>query len=469
MPVSAESVSLSRVLAQRARRFANNPLPGEVAARATHLILDGIGVALAASVRGEGRVLDTALRAIGAGTASVIGSADGLGARDAACLNGMVMHSIEYDDTHMASVLHPTSVVFPAAFAAAQMRGTNGATLLQAYVAGVEVAAALGMAATGAFQKRGFHPTGVVGVFGATIAAGLALGLDEEALVASQGLALSMASGSMQFLTDGGRTKAFHAGWAAQSGLTAAVLAGQGLTAPAHAYEGAAGLFRIFLGLEEPPAQIRDALAPDRFELLEVAVKPFPAAYYTHASIEAAIRLHGRYGGQLASVDRILATVPLEVLPKIGVPLAAKRAPATGADAQFALPYLVAAALARGRFGLAELEDEARADPAIVALASRVECRGEQGTAFPRLYPGAVRLEFADGRNAEEHIPVNFGASGRPVPLDFILTKYHDNAARWDADRGLAPQVRDRVMDLPAAPTLEPLSALLTAGPAAQV
>ncbi|KRE05947.1 hypothetical protein ASE63_06455 [Bosea sp. Root381] len=436
--MSSGNDSIADALVDFALALTPEAIPQPVIERARLLILDGAGVALAAVARGMDRPYAAAIRAGAAsGTHRVIGRSDLWSMRDAAFLNGVLIHAIEFDDTHMEAVLHPTATALPAALAVAEHVGASDDELLAAYIAGVEVSARLGALAPGRFQASGFHPTGVIGCFAAAIAAGRLLGLDRARLLSAIGIALSTASGSMQFLQGGGIGKSLHAGWAAQSGLTAALLAAEGLAGARLPLTGRHGLFESFArGLPDADrvdAKLRN-LGRD-WETLVVAVKPYPAAFYSHGCIEAAIHLAASHELSPSDIASVEVLVPPPVLPKLAEPFAAKAAPASVSEAQFALPFLVARALVARRFGLGQLDPETLADPATLDLARRVVCRGDAGMDFPRVYSGEVSVTCHDGRRLGHRVEVNLGAIERPVDPRFILAKFRDNLGASDPDR----------------------------------
>jgi 2-methylcitrate dehydratase PrpD len=187
-----------------AASFDLSQVPDDVIAGAKLCILDAIGIAFASNTfdfaaRTAAGITDLA----GSGDHVVIGRRERLPLRDAALLNGVLIHGLDYDDTHPGSVVHATASALPVVLAEGQRRGVTGARALAAYVLAVEADARIGLHAGGWWQKAGFHPTGVVGVFGAALAAGYLQGQSPAQLATGQGLALSMASGSMEFLDDG--------------------------------------------------------------------------------------------------------------------------------------------------------------------------------------------------------------------------------------------------------------------------
>lgn len=456
------AATLSQRLAQFAQGFDLAAVPTGVVETARYCILDALGIALAASTFEFARRSTAGIVALaGAGEHAVIGSRLRLPARDAALLNGILIHGLDYDDTHTASVVHASASAVPVVLAEGMRQRASGARALAAYILAVETAARLGQHAGGWWQKIGFHPTGVVGVFGATLAAGYLLRANAAALAHAQGLALSLASGSMEFLEDGAWTKRLHPGWAASSGITAATLATHGFEAPQRAYEGRFGLFAAFLGAHAPPAEVDPLSTLGRaWETGSVAIKPYPVCHYNHACGDAALLLRERHA--IAADDIAAVTVRLHPnqFPVVCEPLAAKRRPQSEYDAKFSLPYFVAACLVRGRFSLEELEDASRTDPQILALSERISCAVDPDSAFPQHFSGSVEIQLRDGRRVSHAERIQRGAAERPLAPEQIVAKFQDNAARV-LPAGQVERLRNAVLDLDRAPDLGELCAAL--------
>lgn len=454
------ALGMSRRVAAFARAAKDRPIPVAVRQRASHLMLDGVGVALAASTYDFARPTLDALHAMGgAGSAAVIGSARRLAPRDAAFANGVLVHGIDYDDTHMGSVTHTTAALLPATLAVAQHRGCSGAEMLTAFILGTEVAARIG-AVRGGFHETGFHPTGVVGAFAAAVAAGTLLGLDEERLAQAQGIVLSFASGTFEFLEDGSWTKRLHPGWAAAAGITAAYLAQSGFRGVDSPYEGRFGLYATHLRTSATLDDVAVAMSTlgQTWETAEVAVKPFPACHFTHACADAAIRLHER-GVRAERATRVRVRVPAGVVNIVCEPHALKLRPKTAYDAQFSIPYVVATALLRGRFGLAELQDSALRDPQVLALAERVFHEVDTEAEFPRYYSGEVVVDLEGGTSEQAGDRVNRGSAERPLSAADIYAKFADNTKGIDGAR--AGAIQDAVLGLERAVDTSELTALL--------
>ena len=225
----------------------------------------------------------------------------------------------------------------------------------------METSTRLASVAKGGFHQIGFHPTGLIGIFGCTLAASRLLGLDREQTMA-QGIALSMAAGSLEFLKRRRLDEANASGLGSFKRITAATLAKHGFVGPRAAYEGRFGLFASYLGPKMAGADLDLATKNlgKSWQIDEVAIKPIPACHFAHASAEAAIALSTVKVPQRHRSVEVL--VPAEVIKTVCEPVENKRAPANSYDAQFSIPYIVATGLLRGRFTLDELEDKAIGD-----------------------------------------------------------------------------------------------------------
>jgi len=422
--------SIGERLAAFAVGLEHDAIPAEVRTRAAHHMLDAAGIALASTRYDFARKTLAGMQALGSeGEVPVLGLPARMNPRDAAVMNGFLCHGLDYDDTHIAGVLHPTASVFPAVLSAAAHVGADGRSMLTAYVVGVEAAARIGACARSAFHQVGFHPTGIVGVFGCTLAAGRLMGLDAAQLAHAQGLALSMASGSMEFLEDGAWNKRFHPGWAAQAGITAAALAREGFVGATAPYDGRFGLFNIYGGKYTDWIDLGGITAGlgSVWELLDTAIKPYPTCHLTHAAIDAALILRDQTGGS-DNIESIEILVPFEAFPVVCEPEANKKRPRNDYDAKFSLHYLVATALTKGRLTLDELEPEFLGDAATLALIDRTSYGPYGDGPFPKAYSGAVKIRTRDGRELSHFEPVNRGAADRPLTNTEIIAKYRENA-----------------------------------------
>jgi 2-methylcitrate dehydratase PrpD len=257
-------------------------------AAAQALIQDWLGCAVAGLATPVGRIFLDHARAVGQGACTALGHG-GVPAEAAALVNGALSHIVEMDDVERASVLHPGTVVIPAALAAAEQAGARGTALLDAVIAGFEVMIRIG-AAVGTRHYEHFHNTATCGPFGAAAAAGLLLGLDAPRLTDALGNAGTLAAGLWQFNLDGALTKPLHAGRAAATGVLAAQLAACGLTGATHILEGPRGFFAA-LAPQGDPQRVLTGLGGGPLAVHAVSLKPHASCRHTHAPIDAALGL----------------------------------------------------------------------------------------------------------------------------------------------------------------------------------
>jgi 2-methylcitrate dehydratase PrpD len=457
------SDNISTQLAAFVHGLKPDMLPAAVVEQAKLLMLDALGIALASSGQDFAHCAYRGLQALGgAGDSAVMGAFASLPLRDAVLMNGILVHGLDFDDTHPGAITHPSASAFPLALGLAAQRHASGAEMIMAYGRASDGAARRGGAAHGGFHDVGFHPTGLVGAFGCALAAGKLMGLDQAGLAHAQGVVLSMASGSMEFLSDGAWTKRMHPGWAGVSGLTATALAGAGFRGPSQPYEGRFGLYASHLaarGLNADMALCTRGLG-ERWELMEVAVKLYPTCHFTHASIDAALALRaaGLRADEVASVQVLL---PQGVHPVVCEPVAAKRRPANVYESQFSIHHLVAVALLRGQLGLAELDASNLADPQVQALADRIEHLADPDADYPTFFSGELRVRTHDGRELRHREAAHRGAPGRPITAADIEAKFMGNAL-LALPRAQALRLRDAMLSADRAPDAAALAQTLT-------
>jgi len=421
---SPNAPALARIIAERALAIPFDAIPPDVVALAKIHILDQLGVGLAAATLPRNRPLAALTSALGTGgNATALGLAGPVPAAAAALRNGALMHSLEFDATHTASITHAGSVVAPVALAVSEERGASGAGLLRAFVLGWEVFVRLGLAAPGAFAKRGFQFTAVGGPFAGALTAGLLLGLEPSAATNALGIAGSQASGLMEFVHEGATVKALHAGWPAHAGLLAARLAEAGMTGPSRILEGAQGFYAVYALDGEAPARLRNHVATlgARWHLREAALKARATCHYIQPFLECLETLLSR---DLKAHD--IAAIHCEVPPGeetlICEPWPEKLRPASAYQAKFSLPYALGAVLADGAVTLASFEGPARAE--VCAWADRVTWAPMPDGDFPNRY--GARLTVTTRSNATLGAAVDdvLGTPGRPFARGELMGKF---------------------------------------------
>jgi 2-methylcitrate dehydratase PrpD len=428
-------------LAETISRFAVSNvygrLPSEVADSVQKRVLDILGICVAAST------LDTSRSAReftasqgGHPQAHAIGMDTRVSTAQAAFVNGVLAHSLDYDDTHLPSVLHPSASIIPAALAAAEEVGASGEDVIAAIACGLEVCVRLGMAGydiesrSSLFFDHGQHATSICGAMGATVSVGLLYGFSEAKITHSLGLAGSMASGIIEANRTGGTVKRMHCGWAASAAVSAAQLVKHGFTGPPTVLEGRFGFFQAWLHGKYNPSAITDGLGVD-WEVPTIFFKPYPANHFTHTAVDAASAIRRR-GIDLDEIVAIDLGVAAAIVHTIGEPIEIKRAPETGYMAQFSGPYAVAAGLLGGgglEVSLGDYTDDLAREPRRRQLMSLVSVSANDrcDEIFPYQFPSILRIRMRNGDEIVEETLVNRGGAERPLSFDELATKFENN------------------------------------------
>jgi 2-methylcitrate dehydratase PrpD len=387
-------------------------LPEPVVHEAKRCLVDTIGVMLAGTRHETARkTRELAVAEFAPGPCSLLGETSRISAPGAALANGVAAHVLDFDDVSHEAMVHGSVAVLPAALAAAELAGASGAELLEAFVAGAEAEYALGCAFTPDLFWRGWWTTGLLGAFGAAVAAARALGLDRQQTQNAICFAASQTSGT--YTVVGTPLKPFANGRAAQLGVEAALYAHAGLTAHPDAFEHAKGFIAMF-GDGTFERDLLDRLGT-RFILVDpgLAYKLYPVCYGAQPATEALITLIAE-----EELDRSLITrVHCEVTGDTKIYLEYEN-PVTVTEAQFSMNFAVACVLVHGELGVAHLSEEVLRDPQIQAAMGNVEMTPNEslveasdlGPAFPEA--AIVTVTLADGRTFSK---LNKGPTGSPV------------------------------------------------------
>jgi 2-methylcitrate dehydratase PrpD len=412
----------------------------EVLSDARRRVTDIIGISLAASGMEPARIVEGVIRDRGGEEqASIIGKAGKYPVASAALINGTLAHSLDYDDTHLPSVLHPSAAVVPAALAAAEASGASGRDLLYAVAAGDELVVRVGMAGhdtelgNSVFFEKGLHATSIAGTLGAALATAMVYGLGEEEISHAVAISASMGAGIIEANRTGGTVKRVHCGWAAHAGVTAAELAANGLTGPPTVFEGRFGFLRAYLDDRVDADALTRGLG-QHWELTRVFFKPYPANHFTHAGIDAAIRLREE-GLEIGGIESIELGVANPVLRTIAHPEDEKARPETGYAAQFSGPFTVATALVGGGglgVSLDDFTDEVVRDRTKLDLASRVRCFADEecDRIFPNQFPAVLHVHLKNGETREARVSHNRGGPENPLSDEELDAKFRTNATR---------------------------------------
>jgi 2-methylcitrate dehydratase PrpD len=425
MHATAKGAAVAEQLADRIAAIDGAHLPSALRAMAEDLVVDIIGLCVAA--RNEDFIVTAKAGFDDTGPVTVIGHAKTQSAAAAAFINGVAAHGEDFDDTFEGGPVHAGAVIVPAVLAIAEQEKLSGEAVLRGIVVGVEVMCRLSLVKPKALHKAGFHPTAVLGAMGAAAGVGAALQLRPQQLVDGLGLAGSMAGGIIEYLTDGAWSKRMHPGWAAQSGLRAALLGRAGFNGPRTVFEGPHGLFFGFANtLEGDWTKLLDGFG-ERWVSETLAFKPYPCGTMAHPYIDCARRFAKR-GIKPADIKSITCETAEGFVHRLWEPLEKKRSVPNGYAAKFSIPHCIAAAMIDGDVGLGTFTDKAVADPAVRALAAKVSYVIDPLSEYPHNYTGHIRVVLNNGEVIEERQPHLRGGAREPLSPADIEAKLRLNA-----------------------------------------
>jgi 2-methylcitrate dehydratase PrpD len=336
-------------------------------------------------------------------------------------VNGAAGHSFELDDTHDASMSHPGAVVIPTALAVAAEAGKPGQEVLAAVAAGYEAMARIGIAARAErVIAAGFHPTAVLGVFGAAVAAGKLLDLNGDQISCAWGHALSLAAGSMQFSQEvtGAEVKRLHAGYAARNGVLAAQMALANVDAPRRSLDGKYGFLALY-GHDPLPAEL-NRMGPRGLAIHDISIKPYACCRLLHSMIDGLRTATDDFAALPEQISSITVRGPRKLAEQHMV-----RRPQTPMAAQYSLPYTVGATLAWGPERFDAFESSNLSDPGILAWADRVfvESDSELEACYPAHFGTEVEIAYRDGTRRTERVLDSIGTPTNPMNIERLRLK----------------------------------------------
>jgi 2-methylcitrate dehydratase PrpD len=384
---------------------------------AARSIVNWVGCALGGA---RHETVDCALSALselsGPRAATVLGRKERLDILHASLLNGISSHVLDFDDTHLETIIHPAGPVAPVLLALAERQAMSGADFLHAFILGVEVECRIGMSVYPWHYDQGYHITGSAGVFGAAAAAGKILGLDERQMTWALGIAATQSSGLREMF--GTMCKAFHPGRAAQNGLTAALLAAKNFTSSEQGLEAPRGFAHV-LSRERDFSKLTRSLGKT-WEVTRNTYKPFPCGIVIHPTIDACIQLRNEHSPRPSEIEK----VELRVHPLV-LELTGKKTPTRGLEGKFSVYHSAAAALVRGVVGQREYSDDAVRDPEVVALRDRVTATVDPSVREEEVY---ARVVLDSGRVLEKHVEHVVGSLENPLSDRDLETKFRGQA-----------------------------------------
>ena len=393
-------------------------IPAEVRREGVRSLLNFVGCALGGC---HDEAIEVAAKVLaptsGPAQASLIGRSERLDILNAAFLNGAAANVLEYDDTHLPTVMHPAAPAAPGVLALAEQRPVDGRALLHALILGIETGCRVGVGLMPTHYRRGWHITATCGIFSGAAAAGKLLGLDTQHMAWSLGHAATQSAGLVESL--GSMSKSLGVGNAARNGLAAALFAEAGLTAAERAIEGRYGFAPVTSDSVDFGAMIGGL--GEHWEILANAYKPYPCGVVLFPVIDACLELRANHAPATQRIVRVVVR---------GHPLMRERTDRPdvddGCSAKVSLQHSAAVALLFGAAGLPQYADACVADPAVRALRTKVSFQEDEAVAVEA---AIVELHLADGAIFSEHVRHGRGTPGRPMSDDELDAKVRELVA----------------------------------------
>ena len=454
----------TKELTKRCHNLSYNALPEEVIDRVKYLTLDYLGVAARGSLsESSAPILNfVSNRGMVREGAVVIGTDLKADPTYAALANGTFAHSIELDDVVNEASLHPAVVIMSSALACSHIAGSGGRALIEGIVVGYEAMTRLGFSLDPkAHYAQGFHPTGTCGTMGSALTAAKILGLDQEAMTNALGIAGSQAAASMEFLSDGSFTKRLHAGWAAHSGVIAALLAREGFTGPGTIIEGRYGFLRSYSPNSDPASLFENW--GDPFKVMKTSIKPHACCRYKQGPIDGILEIMHQNSLKPSDIEEVKLGILKAGFPIIAQPEESKYNPKSIVDAQFSMPFGAAVAILHGRATLEEYTQENMMSSEIKQMMGRIYCVEDPKLErdYPKKWPASVNLSTKGGQQYHTKIEFPKGDPENPLTWDELIHKFKSLISPVFSDERGA-EIISYVRGIESAKNLKDLSRLLS-------
>ena len=427
----------TKKLAQFISELSYDDFPGDVIARAKESLMDYVGACLFSSEMEWSRiVIDFVNRLKSTEEATIIARKEKTSTPLAALANGTMGHGFELDDVHDQSLTHPGAVVIPAAMAIGEREGIDGKLFITSIVLGYEVMARVGMVMGSSHILRGFHPTATNGTIASAAVAAKILRLNREQILNALGVAGSFASGLMEFSQSGGMIKRVHAGYAAQNGINAALLAQGGLTGPSTVLEGKYGYFKAF----SDKYDLKD-IVPDKhdYQIKHISLKPYACCRMLHSVIDAIKFIQGSHHLPIPAIKTIDIGGNEKLVTQHEI-----YEPESIMSAQYSLPFVSSLALMRNIDDPGIFNDEILKDREILAMCKKVRSfkDPEIDRVFPEKFGAKVILNLENGQKVEKTILNPKGHPENPLSSEEVRRKFGDLSKNV-----LTPTQIERILD----------------------
>ena len=424
-------------------------------------LLDYIGCTYAGlSYESSNIVREFAIENYAHGNCTIIGSKEKLVPGGACYTNGTTGHAAELDDCTNEGGGHPAVTIMPVVLALGEETNASGKDALTAITAGYETFIRIGKASN--YQSmfvRGFHPTALLGMFGATMAAAHLLDLNLEQRANAMGIVGSYVSGNLECYTDGSYTKRLHGGTSSSAGVTAALLAKKGYTGPKTILEGPRGFFQGYCMDPRMDELFRDG----PFGIESASFKPHACCRFNQAGIDAVLEIFDLNKIDWKDIKTILVELSATPYNIVGQPQEIKFNPKSAVDGQFSAPYSVAIACIEKRAFLEEYTNESVKRPDVLECMSKITIRHatELDKYFPESFPTRVTVTMEDGRTYAEEVRYPKGDPENPLSWEEILQKFDRCTAHFNMKSDNKSKMIESVRNLGNMENIRNLTALL--------
>lgn len=418
-------------------------LPPVTVEKAKEFALDVIGCMIGSSKRPQINILTEVLTAEGGNPrSSVIAHGFKTSMMNAALLNGVSGHALDFDDDHREGTMHPSVAVFPAVFAMGENQHVNGKVFLQSYILGLEVMIRLGESLLGKSYYQGFHPTGTCGVFGAAASCAKVMGFDTLRTKYALGIAGSFAAGTQECTGEGAWQKPLQAGHPAMGGVLAASLAEKRYIGSGTVLDGKDGLIRALSFKDQYDyGRITETLGK-QWEMKDTSIKLYACCRFSGPVFDCALDLY-RQGVRSNNVKKVLAKVGDFSIKMLCNPIEQKLRPVTHVDAQFSLPWAIATAICKNKGSIDEFSVNALKDKDVLAVAEKVawELDPAAEAMYPKAYPATLIAELNDGRIIQAHVDYPKGDPENLATKEEIISKFNSLTSTY-----LNKEKRDKII-----------------------
>ncbi len=452
-------IKLTETLAEFLYRTSLKDIPNQAIDIAHEHVLDCIGVTMAGSTDSTGRIITHFVKEMGGEPkASVFCGGFMTSAPQAAMANGTMAHALDYDDDYSDfTVLHPSAVVLPAAFAMGEVSGSSGEDLLEAYILGIEIAIVIGSIINMEDINKGWHATSTLGTLGAAAASAKILKLDTEKIKIAMGIAASSSCGLRQNF--GTMTKPFHAGNAAASGVMAAMLAERNFTADKGILESPFGFLNLFSSERKWESRIEMVKQlGDPFKIFSpgVYIKQYPCCAGTLSSIDAILHLTDKYQIDPETVESVRCLVH-----PLNVEMLSHSKPKTFLQGKFSMAFCLAIALLEKRVGLEQFTDEKVLHRKTQELMKRIEMDVNPAMKGKDYTPGSfVKIRIRDGSEYSHIVDTPEGSPKNRLTREKLMTKF-ENCCKKVISKSKTIQIEEAITNLRTTENIEMLLDLI--------